>query len=154
MRIVIDQSGKCIGYGDNNQWLNLANSYPAPAWINAGNFNRWTCSDVNDINLQSSWTEGPEPVSNDPVTKQQADIYFGNSLIAEFNAGEQQTAVDAQTYQVIIEVFKYVLFALQMGNLLQAKNQLNAISTTAYVPVWDATKRDYFLNKINQYLAQ
>lgn len=154
MRIVVDQSGKCIAYGDDNQWLELANAYSAPIWINAGNFNRWICSDINNIHIAANWTEGPEPIPNDPISKQQADIDFGNLLIAEFNAGEQQTAVDAQTYQVIIEVFKYVLFALQMGNLLQAKNQLNAISTTAYVPVWDATKRDYFLGKINQYLAQ
>jgi hypothetical protein len=111
------------------------------------------------ISLGGQWFESAQAFQDwmsgaTAIAKQQKDIAFGNSLIAEFNAAEQQTAVDASTYQAIIEVFKYALFALQMGNIVQARAQIMAISITNYAPVWDQSKRDYFISKIDNYLAQ
>lgn len=147
MKMILDDNGRVIAYGAQDNW-----PLTAPDWVDFTTFSGWICHDINDLNNQAKWTYSPVVRPNDASDKQKADIDFGNSLISEFNTSEQETAVDATTYQAIIDVFKYVLFALQMGNLVQAKNQLNAISTTAYAPVWDADKRNYFINKIDNYL--
>lgn len=146
-KIILDNTGRCVGYGMQDNW-----PYDAPSWIDFMNFNLWTCNNIPQMTMESSWTQSAPPPP-DNASKQQQDIAFGNSLIAEFNTSEQETAVDSATYQAIIDVFKYVLFALQMGNLVQAKTQILAISTTAYAPVWDINKQTYFVNKINTYLG-
>lgn len=81
------------------------------------------------------------------------DRAFCTGLLNEFTAQQQQTSVDAATYKVMIGVFQYVLFALQMGNVLQAKMQLLEISPIDYQPVWTQADQDYYVGKINTYLG-
>jgi len=81
------------------------------------------------------------------------DKAFCQGLLDEFNAQEQETSVPAEIYKQMIDAFQYVLFALQMGNVIQAKNQILLISTTDFGSFWTQGHQDYFVGKINTYLG-
>lgn len=81
------------------------------------------------------------------------DKAFCHELLDEFNAQEQETSVPAETYKAMIDAFRYVLFALQMGNVVQAKSQILLISTTDFGTFWTQAHQDYFVGKINTYLG-
>jgi hypothetical protein len=116
-----------------------------PQWIEFDTIQEY------DAYMQSLPVHELPPI--DPISKQVNDKRFGQQLIDEFNAGQQQTEVDASNYQVMIDAFYYVIQALQMGNLIQAKKQLNEVSVVAFGPLWTSVQRDYFIGKIDNYLA-
>lgn len=89
----------------------------------------------------------------DDMKKTLKDKAFCHELLDEFNAQEQETSVPAEVYKQMIDAFTYILFALQMGNIIQAKNQILLISTTDFDPFWTQTHQDYFVNKIDTYLG-
>ena len=79
------------------------------------------------------------------------DVAFGERLLLEFLTGQAQVSLDNATYRLVSDLFKYAEAALKRGDLPQAKTELQAIAVME--PVWSQEAKDYFINKINQYLG-
>lgn len=146
MRIEINKEGRCIALGVQ---ANYSYAKPEIVNINFDNFNRWVCNDINDINNPEVWMLGDPPVP-DAFQLKKNDIEFGNSLLLEFLTGQKDIQLDSVTYRAVSEVFKYAEAALRRGDIPQAKTELTNIAPTP--PVWTQDTKDYFINKINQYL--
>lgn len=90
-------------------------------------------------------------IASDPVKIKSRDIEFGNSLLMEFLTGQKDITLDNATYRAMSETFKYAESALRRGDIPQAKTELNGIALAP--PVWTLDAKNYFINKINQYLG-
>lgn len=147
MKILVDRNGCCVGFGDQPQW-----PYDVPAGLNfnSENFNRWFCSDLNDIANPAKW-QLTNPPSLDPTELKKNDIAFGNELLLEFLTGQKDVALDNATYRAMSETFKFAESALRRGDIPQAKTELNGIAPAP--PVWTLEAKDYFIKKINTYLG-
>ena len=140
LKMNIDANGliKEIGYSDY--------THVCPAFINFDNTNI-KCINILDINNPASW----QPLPVNPTVLKQRDIDYGNSLLLEFLTGQKDLSLDNPTYRAISNTFQYAELALRRGDLVQAKTELSNIPPTP--PVFTQATKDYFINKINQYLG-
>lgn len=147
MRILLDQTGRCIGLGNQPNW-----PYEKPMDVNITfeNFSLWVCNNLLDINNPAAWTMSDPPPVNAQEQKAR-DIQFGNDLLFEFLTGQRDISLDNATYRAVSETFKFAEAALRRGDIPQAKTELSNIAPSP--PVWTEEAQVYFINKINQYLG-
>lgn len=111
----------------------------------------WTPAIANQFEIVGTAEEFQTWIAADPLALKINDIEFGNGLLLEFLTGQKDIALDNATYRQVSEIFKFAESALRRGDIPQAKTELNAIALMP--PVWNLDAKNYFINKINQYLG-
>lgn len=145
MKILIEEStGRCIGYGAQDNW-----PHQAPDWIDFGNYNRWVCSNLNDIANRSNWTEEDQPVASDSFEEVLADRGFGQQILNEYLA--QNRALNLTTTQSITQLSKFgTSKQLLEAGAIKAVSEI--ISTIPVDEIFTQVRKDYFIAKLQQYL--
>lgn len=155
MNIQIDfTTGRCIGLGDQPQW-----GYKVPSGLDFTyeNYNRWVCSDLNDIDNPSNWTQSPAPIDLTDLVKRR--IAKGEEIKIRYlaeNAGMVLTQEENQKQLVDLE---QLIKVLNIGDLKTALSLIqNVIPENEFVLTKEfATKgerKESYVNELSVAVAQ
>jgi hypothetical protein len=96
-------------------------------------------------------TEGIDTTGITDRVKVLKNQRFGMELLLEFFTGTTNTTLPNEIYRTITDVFYYAETALRRGDIPQAKIELQNIPNME--PIWTSAVQEYFINKIDNYLA-
>lgn len=104
-----------------------------------------------DILQVDEWAFNNLQQPTTPEAQKKADIRFGENLLLEFLAGQKNVSLDNATYRAVSETFKYAEAALRRGDITQARTEL--LNIELMPPVWTEDIKNYFIQKIDNYVG-
>ncbi len=148
MRILINtNTGKCIGFGNDEQWIGLSYAFPAPAWITLENFANWTCTNLNDINNIANWVEQtPVETLAEIVGRERIFCFSLQDKILVKLREENLTNTQRGT---LLNTVQTAMNSLGWGDPQVSRAAFNQIATTA---LWTQARKDWVLLQLDTYL--
>ena len=155
MNILIDDTGRCVGIGNQPQWL-----YKCPPWITFENYNRWVCSDLKDIANQSNWVQDDfAPVKLDLVDLVRRRIAKGEEIKIRYlaeNAGmvltqeeNQKQLVDLEQLIKVLNIGDLKIVLLLIQNVIPENN---FVLTKEYATKGE--RKESYVNELSVAVAQ
>lgn len=148
MKIQLAANGRCIAIGiDAMPW-----PYTAPGFITPDNYNRWVCSNTNDILNSASWTESEPPVNPlSPIDIVNKDLRFGLDFrlkVIELIKTQNMTNADRLS---LMNKIKDAMNSLDYGDIVVSRAVFNSIATD--VTLYTTARKTWVLQQLDNYLA-